>query len=151
MGAPAALYFRLGCASAFLAVCIGAFGAHALESTLASTNMTKVYETGVAYQFYHVPPQLAVAWLLTLRGAGEHAGALRAAGGLFVLGTLLFSGSLYALALSGIKPLGIVTPFGGLCLLGGWLLLMWRGSTVVARHDAVGAASSNSSLLAVQQ
>jgi uncharacterized membrane protein YgdD (TMEM256/DUF423 family) len=114
------LFFALGCASAFIAVGLGAFAAHGLKTRLAP-DMLAVFEIGVRYQMYHAFGLIAVAWALTRwPGAWTSAG-----GGLFVAGTLLFSGSLYVLALSGIKWLGAITPLGGLAFLAGWLCLAW--------------------------
>ena len=114
------LFATLGAISAFLAVAAGAFGAHALRARL-SPDLLAVFETGARYQMYHALGLLAVAWILT-RWPG--AWPVRA-GWLFVAGTVLFSGSLYALALSGVRWLGAVTPLGGLAFLAGWLILGW--------------------------
>ena len=103
----------------FLGVALGAFGAHALRARL-SPDMLRVWETAVNYQFWHALALLGVG-LLVLR---TQSAWLTAAGSLFALGLLLFSGSLYALALSGIRPLGAITPIGGVLLLGGWLCLL---------------------------
>ncbi len=113
-------YQSLGALLAFLSVAFGAFGAHALRARLDS-DMLAVFETAARYQFLHA---LALLFL------GQHAGdagrrGLRAAGVLFVAGVVLFSGSLYALALSGVRIWGAVTPLGGACFLAGWLLLAW--------------------------
>lgn len=105
--------------SGFLAVALGAFGAHALKSRLAP-ELLAVYETAVQYHFTHTLALLAVA-LLMMQGF-QHS-LLRVSAVLFLAGLVLFSGSLYALALSGIKVLGAITPLGGLCFLGGWLCL----------------------------
>lgn len=113
------LFFALGSASALLAVAAGAFGAHGLRSRL-TPDLLVVFETGVRYQMYHALALLAVAWALT-RWPGPW--PVRA-GWLFVVGTLLFSGSLYALALSGARWLGAVTPFGGVAFLAGWVCLV---------------------------
>lgn len=113
------LFFALGSASALLAVAAGAFGAHGLRSRL-TPDLLVVFETGVRYQMYHALALLAVAWALT-RWPGPW--PVRA-GWLFVIGTLLFSGSLYALALSGARWLGAVTPFGGVAFLAGWVCLV---------------------------
>ena len=112
------LFFSVGAISAFLAVAAGAFGAHALRARLDPA-MLAVFETGARYQMYHALGLLAVAWALT-RWPGPWAGR---AGWLFLVGTVLFSGSLYALALSGIRWLGAITPLGGLAFLAGWLCL----------------------------
>ncbi|MEQ8798992.1 MAG: DUF423 domain-containing protein [Salinisphaeraceae bacterium] len=108
-----------------LGVLLGAFGAHAMRDRL-SPEMLRVWETAVQYQFWHALALLAVG-LLAARLAGAW---LNAAGVTFVLGVLIFSGSLYALALTGIRVLGAVTPFGGILLIAGWLCLamaVWRG------------------------
>ncbi|UVE18097.1 DUF423 domain-containing protein [Pseudomonas sp. LS44] len=102
----------------FTAVALGAFAAHGLKSQLTADYLA-VFQTGVHYQMVHALALLALA-LLSLHVPGR---ALGVAGGLFVLGILLFSGSLYLLSLTGIRSLGIVTPFGGLAFLGGWLSL----------------------------
>lgn len=109
-----------GALSAFVGVAFGAFGAHGLKKRL-TPDMLGVFEIGVRYQLYHA---------LALLGAGAAAGRLlagplQAALWLFVAGTLVFSGSLYVLALSGRKWLGAVTPLGGLALLAGWAALGW--------------------------
>ncbi len=114
------LYFALGSASALLGVAAGAFGAHGLRDRL-STEMLAVYETAVRYQLFHALALLAVAWAVS-RWPGP---ATAAAGWLFVAGTLLFSGSLYALSLSGLRWLGAITPLGGLAFLVGWGCLIW--------------------------
>lgn len=102
----------------FLGVAFGAFGAHALKARL-SVDMLAVYRTAVEYQFWHALALLAVG-LLALSRPGPLANA---AGWCFALGILIFSGSLYALALSGVRVLGAITPIGGLLFLAGWLLL----------------------------
>ena len=114
----------------FLAVAFGAFGAHALRQRL-SPDMLNVFEIGVRYQMYHVFALMAVAAALTHFGpggarAGASAGALRLltiGGWSFVAGVLIFSGSLYALALTGTGMFGAITPIGGLGLLVGWACL----------------------------
>jgi uncharacterized membrane protein YgdD (TMEM256/DUF423 family) len=112
------LFFSLGAASAFVAVAAGAFGAHALRARL-SPELLAVFETGARYQMYHALGLMAVAWAVT-----RWPGALPLwAGWLFVGGTVLFSGSLYALALSGVRALGAVTPLGGVAFLAGWVCL----------------------------
>ena len=121
------LFFALGAASAGIAVALGAFGAHALKARLAP-DLLAVYEVGVRYQIVHALALMAVAWAAT-RWPGT---AVTASGWLFVAGTLLFSGSLYVLALSGMRGLGAVTPIGGVAWLAGWACLAWgawRGGT----------------------
>jgi|SRR3990170_1942105 len=114
------LFFAIGAISAFLAVALGAFGAHALRARLSS-EMLQVFEVGVRYHFYHALALLAVAWAAT-RWPG---GAVTAAGWLFLAGTVIFSGSLYLLSLTGQRWLGAVTPIGGAAFLLGWLCLAW--------------------------
>jgi uncharacterized membrane protein YgdD (TMEM256/DUF423 family) len=116
------LFFCLGALSGFLSVALGAFAAHGLKARLAP-EMLAVFEAGVRYQMYHAFALLAVGWAAA-RWPGS-AAALSASGWLFVAGSLLFSGSLYALSLSGEKWLGAVAPVGGLALLAGWLCLAW--------------------------
>ena len=111
----------LGALSAFVAVAAGAFGAHGLKSKL-TPELLAVFETGARYQMFHALALLAVAWAQT-RWPG---GATTWSGWLFFAGTLLFSGSLYALALTGARWMGAITPVGGLALLLGWLCLAWR-------------------------
>jgi len=116
----------LGGTFGFLAVAAGAFGAHGLRERLAP-DLLAVFETAARYQMYHALALLAVAALLERRSSG--AGPLRAAGWCFVAGVVLFSGSLYTLALTGTAWWGAVTPLGGLLLLAGWLTLaygLWR-------------------------
>lgn len=117
---PDRLFLALGAFSAFIAVGAGAFGAHGLRARL-TPDLLAVFETGARYQMYHALALLAVAWATTRPGG---AGASWA-GWLFVVGTVVFSGSLYALALTGVRWLGAVTPIGGLAFLAGWLVLMW--------------------------
>jgi uncharacterized membrane protein YgdD (TMEM256/DUF423 family) len=101
-----------------LGVVAGAFGAHALKNQVGP-DMLAAFETGARYQMYHALALFAAAWL---GGRGAPTEALWA-GRLFVLGTLLFSGSLYAMALTNNRDLGIVTPVGGIALIAGWCLL----------------------------
>jgi uncharacterized membrane protein YgdD (TMEM256/DUF423 family) len=121
------LFFVFGAGSAFLAVAAGAFGAHALRARLAP-DLLAVFETAARYQMYHALGLVAVAW-----AASRWPGVLpQWAGWLFVAGTVLFSGSLYALALSGVRWLGAVTPLGGVAFLAGWTCLAvaaWRGAS----------------------
>ena len=108
-------FFALGAAFGLLGVALGAFGAHGLKGTL-SPDMLANFETGVRYQMYHAVGLLAVAWAVT-RWPG---GLTTAAGWLFVVGILIFSGSLYILSVTGIRWLGTVTPIGGVALIAGW-------------------------------
>ena len=118
-------WFITGCLIAGLGVAAGAFGAHALKQRL-STELLQVFETGVRYQMYHAFGLILVALAMD-RWPNN---TLQIAGWLFLAGIVLFSGSLYALCLSGIRALGAVTPIGGLCFLGGWAFLalsIWTG------------------------
>jgi len=119
------LFAVMGAASALLAVAAGAFGAHALRARLAP-DLLAVFETAVRYQMYHALALLFVAWAATHWPLAP----VRAAGWLFVVGTVVFSGSLYLLALTGVRGFGAVTPLGGLAFLAGWLALavgVWKG------------------------
>jgi len=114
------LFATLGAASGFVAVAAGAFGAHALKARL-SADMLAVFEVGARYQLIHALALLAAAWV-----AGRWPGpAALAAGWMFVAGSVLFSGSLYLLALSGARWLGAITPIGGVAFLAGWACLAW--------------------------
>jgi len=113
-------WFVLGCMMAGLGVAAGAFGAHALKQRLPA-ELLSVFETGVRYQMYHAFGLLAVAF-----ASGRWPGAnLNPSGWLFLIGIILFSGSLYALCLTGLRVLGVITPLGGLCFLAAWALLVW--------------------------
>lgn len=114
------VFFSIGAVFGALGVATGAFGAHGLKGWL-SPEMLAVFETGVRYHLIHALALLAVAWAST-RWASA---AIRAAGWLFVVGIFVFSGSLYVLTLTGIRALGAITPFGGVALIAGWLLLAW--------------------------
>jgi len=115
------VFGTLGAISGFVAVAAGAFGAHGLRERL-SPDLLAVFETATRYQIYHALALLIVASAAARDGFGW---ALMASGWLFVAGTILFSGSLYALALSGVRQLGVITPLGGLALLAGWAFLAW--------------------------
>ena len=117
------LFISLGALSGLLAVTFGAFGAHALRGRLDDYAMG-VFETAVQYHFYHALALVAVG-LLALHH--PHTALLRSSGWLFVLGLVVFSGSLYALSLSGIKWLGAITPLGGLAFIAGWACLAVAG------------------------
>jgi uncharacterized membrane protein YgdD (TMEM256/DUF423 family) len=114
------VFFTIGAWMAALGVAAGALGAHTLRARV-TPEMLAVFDTGVRYQLVHALALIGVAWATT-RWPGA---ATNVAGWLFFGGTVLFSGSLYALALSGALFLGALTPFGGLALIGGWLVLAW--------------------------
>lgn len=114
----AARWFAIGCWLAALGVGMGAFGAHGLK-TKVSAELVAVWETGARYQVMHALALLATAW-----ACERWPGALASgAAWLFIAGILLFSGSLYALVLTGVRALGAVTPVGGLCFIAGWVCL----------------------------
>lgn len=111
MGPMSPLLIRLAAALCFLAVALGAFGAHALKGTLESHAMIDVWNKAVLYHFIH-----AIAlFLLALVATGP-----RGAWWLLFAGIILFSGSLYLMALTNMRWLGLITPLGGLCFLAGW-------------------------------
>ncbi len=117
----------VGAVAMALAVTLGAFGAHGLRGTLDVYSMG-VYERAVFYHFVHAIGLLIVPLFVRAGALTETAGSR--VGMLLAAGILLFSGSLYALAISGVRVLGAVTPFGGLAFIAAWLLLgwgLWRG------------------------
>jgi uncharacterized membrane protein YgdD (TMEM256/DUF423 family) len=119
-----------GSTNMLLAVAFGAFGAHALKGYLSPEWMA-VYQTGHQYQVYHALGLFAVAYAARMMPASR---AIRWSGALIVAGIVLFSGSLYALSLTGARWIANITPFGGMAFLAGWLLLavgVWKG-----RHGA---------------
>lgn len=120
------LYFTIGSVSALLAVASGAFGAHALGETFAANpDLASTFETAVRYHIYHSFGLLAAAWAASRWPIG----LAPYAGWLFMAGILLFSGSLYALSLTGARWLGAITPIGGLAFMAGWAVLAvgaWR-------------------------
>jgi uncharacterized membrane protein YgdD (TMEM256/DUF423 family) len=114
------LFFALGALAAFIGVALGAFAAHGLKSRL-DADLLATFEIGVRYQMYHALALLGVAWAFT-----KWPGSLvSAAGWLFVAGIVIFSGTLYVLALTGVRWLGAITPLGGLAFLAGWICLAW--------------------------
>lgn len=115
-------FFAAASISAFLAVALGAFGAHGLKARL-TPEMLDIFEVGVRYHMYHSFGLLAVAW------ASAHwpqSGA-NTAGWFFLAGIVIFSGSLYILSLTGLRWLGAITPIGGVAFLIGWILLARAG------------------------
>ncbi len=113
------LFIILGSMSAFLGVGLGAFGAHGLK-TRVPPEMLTVWETAVLYHLVHALGLLLIGILCHLM---PEVALVRNAGWALLAGTLLFSGSLYVLVLTGVKPLGMITPLGGIAFLAGWLLL----------------------------
>lgn len=109
-----------------LAVALGAFGAHALQARI-SEQLLQTFETGVRYHFYHA---LALTAVVVAVGRWPQSSLAVAAGWLFIAGIVVFSGSLYLLALTGVRWLGAITPIGGVAFLAGWACLAlaaWRG------------------------
>lgn len=115
------IFLTLGAVNAFLCVALGAFGAHSLKQTL-STDMLAVYQTGVQYHFYHALGLIAVGLVLFQFPTSR---LVAFSGWLMLAGIVLFSASLYILSLTGIRGLGVITPFGGLSFLTGWALFAY--------------------------
>jgi len=116
-----------------LGVALGAFGAHALKARLAPEMLT-VYQTGVLYHLIHAVALLGLAaWVE--RGGGS---AATVAGWLFLAGVVLFSGSLYVLAVTGVRGLGMITPFGGVAFIAGWVALAWDAARASGRGGLAG-------------
>jgi uncharacterized membrane protein YgdD (TMEM256/DUF423 family) len=115
------LFLFLAGVSGFLGVGIGAFGAHALKDKL-TPEMAATFQTGVQYHLIHTLALFGVGLLVLLM---PQASLARTSGWLFTVGIVLFSGSLYTLALSGVRWLGAITPLGGLCFLAAWGILAW--------------------------
>lgn len=111
-----------GAVFGFLAVVLGAFGAHALRGKLSAEHLS-VFQTGVTYQMYHA---LALIGLGILEGIGKFSShsLFTVSIWTFIVGIFLFSGSLYLLTVTGVRKLGAITPLGGLCFLAGWLCLL---------------------------
>lgn len=119
------VFFLLGTLFGALGVALGAFGAHALKERL-SADLLATFETGVRYQMYHA---LALVAVVVALGRWPDSSLAVTAGWLFVAGIILFSGSLYGLALLDVRILGAVTPLGGVAFIAGWLCLLlaaWR-------------------------
>jgi uncharacterized membrane protein YgdD (TMEM256/DUF423 family) len=113
--------FAAGSVLAGLGVVFGAFGAHALKASL-TPKMLDTFETGVRYQMYHGLGLLALAWAISRWPERR----LVPAAWLLLAGTVVFSGSLYLLVLTGARWFGAITPFGGVALVAGWVLAAWR-------------------------
>ncbi|HZN54525.1 MAG TPA: DUF423 domain-containing protein [Candidatus Polarisedimenticolaceae bacterium] len=114
----ASRWFAIGAGLAAAGVALGAFGAHALKGRLSSEALA-IWETAARYHLIHALALLATGWAAE-RWPG---GWTTAAGWAFVTGIVIFGGSLYGLALTGARALGAITPFGGLCLIAGWICL----------------------------
>ena len=116
-------FLMLGAASGAISVAAGAFGAHALRDKV-EPRLLEVFETAARYQMYHALALLAVG----LVASRWPSGLLNTAGWLFVAGTLVFSGSLYAMTFTGVRALGAITPIGGVCFIAGWVCLVVAAS-----------------------
>ncbi len=115
------LFILAGAISGFLGVSLGAFGAHALKDFLTAAQRTDTFETAVKYMFYH-----GLALILTgILHKEFPVPAVHNAGWAFMIGILIFSGSLFLLCATGVKVLGAITPIGGLAMIVGWVLLFW--------------------------
>ncbi len=120
-------FLQSGAILGALGVLIGAFGAHAFKPTLLTTGHLDTFETAVKYQFYHALALVLVGILI--QNATPASSKLYGwAGYAFLAGTIIFSGALYTICLTGIKAFGAVAPVGGLALVVGWLLLFWAAS-----------------------
>ncbi|WP_066310225.1 DUF423 domain-containing protein [Bacillus sp. FJAT-29814] len=113
-------FIIIGAINAFLAVALGAFGAHGLKDRLDAYYLD-IWKTGVQYQMFHATGLLVVALLL---GKAPVSSLFTWSGWLMLAGIILFSGSLYVLSLTKIGPLGAITPIGGVCFLAAWILMI---------------------------
>lgn len=121
------LWLLIAAINGFLAVAAGAFGAHGLQGRI-DAHAIQIFETGARYQMYHA---LAIGLAAVAARTAAASSAANTASAFFLLGIVLFSGSLYLLALTGIKGLGIVTPFGGIGFLIGWATLAYAAMRIV--------------------
>lgn len=117
----AKLFLLIGSILAGLSVAIGAFGAHGLRTLLEQSNRTETFETAVKYQFYHALALMIVGIVIH----HKHVSIFINSGWCMTFGTVIFSGSLYVLCLTGRTWLGAVTPIGGVVMIAGWILLAW--------------------------
>lgn len=127
----AQLLLRTGAALALLGVVLGAFGAHALKNSLGA-EMLAIYQTGVQYHLIHALGIVLIAILASTQPAWKR---LIMAGWLMSIGVLLFSGSLYLLAATGVRALGAITPLGGLCFIVAWGLLVFAPVRIPTREQ----------------
>ena len=134
-------WVAIAAVNGLFAVAAGAFGAHALAKRLDPGDLA-TFEVGVRYQMYHALALLALAWLMSLHSSR----AIRSAAVCMMVGTILFSGSLYAMSFTGWGWLGPVTPIGGALLMIGWLLLAVSATgAFAARADFAGGEMAESS------
>ncbi|PCJ51131.1 MAG: hypothetical protein COA74_01340 [Gammaproteobacteria bacterium] len=121
------LFFMTGTLGGFFSVALGAFAAHGLKAQLTA-QLLVTFKTAVEYQFFHSLALILIALVLTIKPKTQY---LNIAGWAMIIGMVLFSGSLYALAITGIKSLGMITPLGGVAFLIGWLaftLGIWKAN-----------------------
>ncbi|MFJ7970036.1 DUF423 domain-containing protein [Psychrobacillus sp. NPDC096389] len=116
------LFIIAGAINGFLAVALGAFGAHALKEKLSEKYLA-IWETAVQYQMFHALALIAVGILMSSKLLGP-VSTLNTAGSLILAGIILFSGSLYVLSLTGVGVLGAITPIGGVAFLVGWVMII---------------------------
>ena len=131
MTSPARRLLRTGAALAALGVLLGAFGAHTLKNSLGA-EMLAIYQTGVQYHLIHALGIVLIAFLASTQPAWKR---LIMAGWLMSIGVLLFSGSLYLLAATGVRALGAITPLGGLCFIVAWGLLVFAPVRIPTREQ----------------
>lgn len=117
------LFIQSGAILGAVAVSLGAFGAHALKKSLEASGRFDTFETAVKYQFYHALALILVGILA--QNVPSSSKILGYSGYSFLVGTFIFSGSLYAICFTGITKFGAIAPIGGLALIAGWLLLFW--------------------------
>ncbi len=122
-------WLRIAAVNGFLAVAAGAFAAHGLKNIITPEMLT-IFETGARYHMYHALALLAVSWLSSIRPGAAAAWS----GRLFLVGIVLFSGSLYAYALTGARVLAMITPIGGTAFLAGWACLLVAAGRVTDSH-----------------
>jgi uncharacterized membrane protein YgdD (TMEM256/DUF423 family) len=125
------VWLAIAAINGFVAVAAGAFAAHALKTRLDAHSI-QVFETGARYQMYHA---LAIGFAVFAMRENGAASAAQIAAALFLAGIVLFSGSLYLLALTGARLLAFVTPCGGVALLGGWAALAWAAFQIPANRQ----------------
>ena len=117
------LFIQSGAILGAIAVSLGAFGAHALKKSLEASGRFDTFETAVKYQFYHALALVLIGMLV--QNMSANAKILSYSGYSFLVGVLIFSGSLYAICFTGITKFGAIAPIGGLALIIGWILLFW--------------------------
>lgn len=122
-------HLMIGAVLGFLAVALGAFGAHALSDILEKNGYADIWETGVHYQMFHAIVIVVIGALMSKNVIGN-VKSLRVAGTAMLIGVILFAGSLYALALTKITILGAITPIGGVSMLIGWVALLMSAKHV---------------------